>query len=290
MRVVTAIVSVLLGLCASAPGAHAAITCFASVNDVSTSFDPALGANLVGTWTVNCNRASGDPTTYAFSLAANNGLYQTGGGNSPNRVKHTGVASYYQYRTYQSGNTGWGNNNIGDRIQGTVNFPGGALFGSATGTFEVRAAAQAAGPAGTYLDMVAWTLYQGTTNTQLGNGTFNVFFITNPTCSLSPVPNLTFNYTSFQAGPATATSNFTVTCSQYLPYQLALDVTGPVTDLAVNLTYSLVLSATQATGTGGAQAHRIDGTMAGGQSGTCAGAFCTNAASPNKTRTLTITY
>lgn len=290
MRPAIAFLSFIVSLGAAVPGAHAAITCFATVSDVSTSFDPAVGANLIGSWTVNCNRASGDPDTYDFSLAVDNGLYQTGGGNSPNRVKHTGLASYYQYRTYQAGNNVWGDNNVGQRVQGTVSFIGGAMFGSLQGTFIVDAAAQAAGPAGTYMDTLTRTLYQGTSNTSLDSGTFNVIFITNPICTLSAVPNLTFNYTSFQASPAVASSNFMVACSQYLPYQMALDNAGPITDNVVNLTYSLSLSATQAIGTGGLQQHRVDGTMPAGQAGSCPSLPCTNAAATNKTRTLTVTY
>jgi spore coat protein U-like protein len=206
-------------------------------------------------------------------------------------VKHTGLNNYYTYQTYRSGTQVWANFPFLGlfRIQGTVNFAG-ALFGSTSGTFIVRAAPQAAGPAGTYIDTLTWTLYQGTSNTTLDNGVFNVVFITNPVCTLSPVPNLTFNYTSFQGAPANASANFTVTCSDWLHYGMALDNTGPIIDNAVNLSYTLSLSAPGGTGTGLAQPYSVNGTMPAGQSGNCAGAFCTNAAATNKTRTLTVTY
>lgn len=290
MRVAAAIAPVLLALCAFAPSAQAVIACNATVTSVSTSFDPLVGTNLTGSWSVNCTRAGGDPNTYNFSLGVNNGANPGGGFPRIKRVRLGATASYYNYQTYRPDNQVWWNFIFGiGRIQGTVNF-GGALFGSATGTFGARAAAQAAGPAGTYIDTVTWTLYQGTSNTTLDNGAFNVVFITNPVCTMSPVPNLTFNYTSFQGAPALASANFTVTCSDWLPYTMALDNVGPIIDDAVNLTYSLSLSATDVIGTGLAQSHSVNGTMPAGQSGNCAGAFCTNAAATNKTRTLTITY
>ena len=290
MRHAIAAISVFLGLVAIAPGAHAVIACTGSVTTVSTSFDPAVGANVTGSWTVNCTRAGGDPNTYNFSLGVNGGQYSAGGLPPNRRVKHTGLNNYYRYDLYRPDNQEWWNFIFGiGRITGTVNF-GGALFGSASGTFSVRAAAQAAGPAGTYIDTVTWTLYQGTGNTTLDNGVFNVVFITNPVCTLSPIPNLIFNYTSFQGAPALASANFTVTCSDWLPYSMALDNVGPIIDNAVNLSYTLSLSAPGGTGTGLAQPYSVDGTMPAGQSGNCAGAFCTNAAATNKTRTLTVTY
>jgi spore coat protein U-like protein len=290
MRLSCATAAAFLALAVAAPGAHAVIACNASVTSVSTSFVPASGATLIGSWTVNCTRAGGDPNTYAFSLGVNNGANPGGGFPQAKRVRLGATANYYTYQTYRPDNQVWWNFIFGiGRIQGTVDF-GGALFGSQSGTYRVTAAPQAAGPAGTYIDTVAWTLYQGNSNTTLDNGQFNVVFVTNPACSMTPVPNLIFNYTSFQGGPALASANFTVTCSNWLPYTMALDNAGPITDNAVNLTYSLSLSATNVIGSGVAQGHSVNGTMAGGQSGTCPGSACTNAAATNKTRTLTITY
>jgi spore coat protein U-like protein len=291
MRSVAALVALHAFLALYAPGAQAVIACNATVTSVSTSFVPASGATLIGSWSVNCTRAGGDPNTYNFSLGVNSGANPGGGFPQTKRVRLGATASYYTYQTYRPDNGVWWNIFGAFRILGTVNF-GGALFGSATGSYRVTAAAQAAGPAGTDIDTLTWTLYQGTgwAAPTIDNGTFNVVFITNPTCSMTPVPNLTFNYTSFQGAAALASANFTVTCSDWLPYSMALDNAGPIIDSAVNLTYSLSLSATDVIGTGLAQGHSVNGTMPAGQSGNCGAAFCTNAASSNKTRTLTITY
>ena len=290
MRLPSAIVSAFLAVAAVAPSAHAVIACNGSVTNVSTNFDPAAGTTLVGSWTVNCTRAGGDPNTQNFSLGLNQGLYSPGGLNK--RVKHTGSNNYYDYQAYTSGNNVWWNFIFGiGRIQGTVNF-GGLLFGSDSGTFEVRApAGQTAGPPGTYMDTLTWTLYNSATSfTAMDTGAFNVVFVTNAVCTMSSIPNLLFSYTSFQGAPALASANFTVTCSNWVPYTMALDNAGPITDNAVNLTYSLSLSAPGGTGTGLAQNYSVNGTMAAGQGGSCPGAMCNNTTATNKTRTLTVTY
>ena len=123
-------------------------------------------------------------------------------------------------------------------------------------------------------------------------GTFNVLINLTSACVYTKTADVTFNYTSFQGTAATAVAGgFTLQCSNTLPYTLALDATS-VTDQATNLAYTVALSAASGTGTGIAQAYSVTGSMASGQAGTCAtaGGSCTNSASTNKTRTLTITY
>ena len=123
-------------------------------------------------------------------------------------------------------------------------------------------------------------------------GTFNVLINLTSACVYTKTADVTFNYTSFQGTAATATpGGFTLQCSNTLPYTLALDATS-VTDQATNLAYTVALSAASGTGTGIAQAYSVTGSMASGQAGTCAtvGGSCTNSASTNKQRTLTITY
>jgi hypothetical protein len=67
-------------------------------------------------------------------------------------------------------------------------------------------------------------------------------------------------------------------------------VSDAVTDDAVNLAYTLGLSATTGTGSGVDQAYSVSGSMALGQAGTCLTAACTNAAATNKVRTLYVVY
>ena len=120
---------------------------------------------------------------------------------------------------------------------------------------------------------------------------FNVDITLTSLCSVSTPANLSFSYTAQQATAATATTPFTVTCSNGLPYTVSLSGAN-VTDDAVGLAYSLAVTAPVGggTGTGASQAYSIDGTIAAGQSGTCVTATCTNAAATNKTKTITVNY
>ena len=132
-------------------------------------------------------------------------------------------------------------------------------------------------------------------NAQAGNtsGTFTVNVTLTSACTLSAVTAVDFAYTSLQAAVANATGGgFSVSCTNTLPYTFGLQAgngaatppgaaTIAVTDNAVNLNYSLGLSAAGATGNGAAQAFSVTGTMAGSQAGTCAAASCTNGAVTN---------
>jgi spore coat protein U-like protein len=133
------------------------------------------------------------------------------------------------------------------------------------------------------------------------SGTFNVNVTLSSTCSLSAITALDFTYTSFQGAVANATGGgFTVSCTNTLPYTFGLNAgnsaTAPgtatitVTDNAVNLQYVVGTSAAGGTGSGAAQSYNVTGTMASGQSGTCATASCTNAAATNKTQTLILNF
>ena len=136
---------------------------------------------------------------------------------------------------------------------------------------------------------------------QATNG-FNVTINLTSACTLTAPTDVVFAYTSLQAGASAATGGgFSVSCTSTLPYTLGLQsgngaatppgaATIAVTDNAVNLNYSLGLSAAGATGNGLAQAFSVTGTMAGSQAGTCAAASCTNAAATNKTHTLIVNY
>jgi hypothetical protein len=118
-------------------------------------------------------------------------------------------------------------------------------------------------------------------------------------CVFGAIAPVVFNYTSFQATAATATGGtFNMKCTNNLPYKVGFTnaatpaTTDAVTDNAVNLAYTLGLSATTGTGSGVDQAYSVTGTMALGQSGNCAtlGGACTNSAATNKTRTVYVVY
>jgi spore coat protein U-like protein len=140
---------------------------------------------------------------------------------------------------------------------------------------------------------------------QTASGQFDVNITLTSACTLSAITAVDFTYTSFQPGvqnSGAASGGFSVSCTNTLPYTFGLQAgsgaatppgaatIGPINDDAVNLQYSLALSAAGGTGNGAAQAYRVTGTMAAGQGGTCAAASCTNAAATNNTHTLIVNY
>jgi spore coat protein U-like protein len=138
---------------------------------------------------------------------------------------------------------------------------------------------------------------------QSTSGTFDVNITLTAGCSLSAITAVDFAYTSFQGAVANGTNGgFSVSCTNNLPYTFGLQVgggaatppgaatIGPINDDAVNLAYSLALSAAGGVGNGGAQNYSITGTMAAGQAGTCAASPCNNGAATNNTHTLIVNY
>jgi hypothetical protein len=114
-------------------------------------------------------------------------------------------------------------------------------------------------------------------------GNFNVTVTLTPVCAITAGPaNVTFTYTSFQAGVAnSAGGGFSVACTQNLSYSMTLD--APPTGLVGGLAYNIAAPAGSFSGTGVAVNHTISGTIAGGQGG--------DATAPTtEARVLTVTY
>jgi spore coat protein U-like protein len=115
-------------------------------------------------------------------------------------------------------------------------------------------------------------------------GNFNVTVNLTSKCEVVSAANVDFTYTSFQAGPASATGGgMSIRCTNTLPYTVALDAS---TGTVAGLNYSLSLSANSGTGNGAAQGYTVSGTMAAGQGGTCASSTCAG----TDARVLTVTY
>lgn len=150
------------------------------------------------------------------------------------------------------------------------------------------------------LVLAALAALSGPAGAVTATNTFNVSITLNSACQVVTVPTIAFTYTSFQAGAATSNSSFDVQCTNTKSITsirlddgaggVAAGLGQSYTDNATGLAYSLTLSGVPATGSGLAQTVTITGNMAGGQSGQCNAASCTNASSTNRTRTITITY
>src|SRR4051812_37047025 len=279
MRIIAALV--FLG---AALNAAAAVTCTTTVTAVTVVYDPTSAVQNVttGSYSISCTRAGTDPNTFAWQLGVDDGLNFNAGTNRVMRNPSQGY-NYDTYRTspYNAGNL-WGDT-VATRFAGTLNF-GASLSASTSGAFDiVMPGSQSSNKADTYTDTVTATLRNGA-GTAIATAPFNVSAITTDSCQLSVAPtDVSFTYTSFQAGTSSASGSFGVRCTTALPYTMALDATSG-TILA--LTYTLALSASSGTGNGATQTYNVDGSMAANQIGTCATGVCTG----SQTRTLTLTW
>ena len=121
-------------------------------------------------------------------------------------------------------------------------------------------------------------------------GQFDVTINLTAACEIASLPTAAFTYAGGQSTASTFTSTFNIRCTNGLAISsITLDQTS-ITDTATNLAYTLALSNVPTAGTGVAQTITLTGNMAAGQGGTCGTSTCTNTASTNKQRTLTITY
>lgn len=126
----------------------------------------------------------------------------------------------------------------------------------------------------------------GTAAGATATANFNVTATLTSLCTVSTPTAVAFTYTSFQAGPATATGGaFSVTCTGNLPYSLAVSAASGT---VIGLAYTISVPGGTQTGSGLAQNYTISGSMISGQAGTCATSAtpCTG----SNTHTLTVTY
>jgi spore coat protein U-like protein len=266
----------LAGLLA-AGGVHAAITCGVSSAGFASGYNPAAPAQDTTQtfFTVTCTRgAAGDPVSVSYNVYANNGVNASG--NQNRGARGAARINYDLYRDAVCGSPWQGFT----AIAGTINFSGTGTVSQQGNYWGCIPAGQGVA-AGTYTDTVTLSmLYSGWT---LASGTAAVSILTPATCTISSPPgNIVFNYTAFGAA-VTPSTTFRVTCTNSLPYAMALDAT---TGTVVGLSYSLALSAASSVGNGAAQLHTINGNMAAGQAGTCATGTCTG----TQARSITITY
>lgn len=123
--------------------------------------------------------------------------------------------------------------------------------------------------------------------------TFDVTVNLTSACRLTTTPgDITLNYTSFAASPASASTSFAVQCTDGFSYDLALSAADAST---LGLTIPLVIrnsgdtadvTTTQAQSGTGSTTYLIKASIAAGQQGTCTNATCSSTVS----RTLNIVY
>ncbi len=271
-----------LALLLSANAAQAAISCNISSPGFIAGYipsDPAIDISQ-SSYSISCSRGlDTDPTTTAYSVKVNNGLNAAGNANQAasgaNRLK-------YELYTDSSCATVWKNNTTIPSPAGTITMVG-LTPTTVTHNFWGCIAAGLTPVAGTYTDTVTMTptYSAGVTG---GTGTIPVTIITPATCSIASISNITLDYgNAFRSNPATATTSAPVTCSNTLPYTLAV---SPISGVSAGINYSLSLPAS-GTGTGLSQDITITATAPAGQAGTCATGTCIGVA---QLHTLTVTY
>lgn len=268
------------GLWVQAQPAQAAISCNVSSPGFTSVYDTTVATanDNVSSATINCTRASGDATSVSYSLPADNGLNPKGKNNNQARLGSSNSLILYEVFRDAARSSRWGPD---APFTGTINF-GTGTSATLTLPYYVRIPALQNVPAGIYTDSVTMTLTYGKVTAP--GVTFPVQINVNTSCKISTPPdNVVFTYTSFQVTPASANTGFATTCTDQLPYTMALDATSGT---LLGLNYSLSLSASSGVGTGLAQSYTINGSIVAGQAGACAGASC-SATAP---RTLTITY
>jgi hypothetical protein len=269
-------------------GAAQAYSCSLVVTNIGLLYSPTTASAIVSTGNFNftCSRTMSEPDTLNWDLAAGNGFQPSGVLNRVQLGTSTNRYNYELYRnpTYSNPNRWQLSNAL--RFTGTLNF-GSALIASQPATpFYLRVPAnQTARPAGVYTDTVEALLRVDGSNTNvIGTTNFNVTVTTLNECRLTTPPgNVVFNYQSFQTTAATAVTTFETTCTPDLRYDLEIE---PAPNVLLGLNYGLTVSSTSATGTGMAQSHAINGSISGGQAGSCTSILCVDM----QVRTLKISY
>lgn len=268
---------------------HATIACNIFATGVTGIYDRPSNLDLTGSISVNCTRAAGDPTSQVLYI----GIDQGEDPNGRDMVRQTGTEKlrYFIYRNpgpanqWTTGNGKAPSSGGSGGLQFTLNF-GAGTSASASYPYYFRVKSGIIRPPGIYDDVLITALLR--LNSSSGAVIANTDFTANVSilsqCYLSTPPStLAMNYTSFSATPQTGNTVFNVSCTLSTPYTMALDATSGT---LLGLNYTLALSASSASGTGSAQPYTINGSILGGQAGTCSGATCTATA----TRTLTISY
>lgn len=284
-------------LLAMAAGANAAVFCSVSSTGFTSVYVPSNPTATVSAANVSvtCNRDNeqGPPnSTVTYALAADNGLNPSG---TQNRATWGGSYLNYNVGLNIDCSQQWeGITYISDSFPLAKNSTVTRTYPTVNGCIPAGQAVLP--PEGTYTDSVMMSFAtgtaSGTNNEVFPPGSFPVSIIAPASCTLTTPPaTVTFAYTAFSASDVLANSSFGVRCSTNLPYTMTLDAT---VDVVAGLNYSLTLN-TAATGgtnpltsvgTGISQTFYINGRMAAGQAGACAGASCTE----SQVRTLMITY
>lgn len=258
--------------------ASAAYNCSISSSGVGAAYSPSAPSTTIvqSSFTITCTRALSDASTMSWSVSADNGAHAQG---THNRAGFGSSLLAYDLFKDSACASQWRGPQT---IAGSLAF-GGSTSASTTVNYWACITAGQNVAAGTYTDSANMSLTYGSSPQSSAGGTISVSISTPASCSLSTPPgNVVLNYTGFGAA-ANASTTYGVTCSNYLPYTMALDATSGT---ILGLNYTLSMSAASATGSGAEQTFTISGSIAAGQAGTCSTGSC----SASQARVLTVAY
>ena len=284
----------LLAFSNSALAAVATYSC--SYSTLPTSPYSQTYSGAANSWTsqslaVTCTRVSagsGAPASINITVTPTNGSNPSG---PQNRASNGGNTVNYDFYTLTDCLTAWSGS-------GAVATPGVTPTLLTLTYYGCVPMSQPTLPiAATYTDTVSMTLATTTPNvtiTGTNPATVSVSVIVPASCTVATQPiAITLNYTSFQGSDALGNTSYQMTCN--VPYTMSLDAASG-TIAGLNLNYTLGLNTTPdsggagsygpVSGTGIPQTFYVNGSIAAGQSGTCAAATCPGSA----THFITITY
>ena len=262
-----------------------AVSCNLSSPGFIDGYDNAIQNVNQTSYSISCTRDANDPNpaTTSYAVSVSNGIFANGSNNQAsdggaNRIKY----ELFTGSTCSQG-TLWKSNTTVPNPAGSITISGTSPT-TVTQSFWGCINAGQNPAAGIYTDSVLMT---PTYSAGVINGTPDarvlVKIITPATCTISAITGITLAYGNAFGPGATATTNAPATCSNQLPYTIAV---SPTSGVSAGIFYTLSLPASQ-TGTGAVQNIPITATAPPGQAGTCTTGSCTGAAQPH---TLTLTY
>jgi spore coat protein U-like protein len=286
-----------LAMLAIGASAQARVTCTISSPGFATAYPMSGGVlNITATnFTVTCTNNRNRARTVTYQVGVNDGVNAVG---TQNRARRGGSRINYDLYSDLGCTNQWQNSAVNNRIPNPA-----VTFTLTRGAPDVRTfsfygcvpAGLTVPAAGTYTDTVTMT-FSGSVSgggITFTGGTIPVSITAPASCTFSQQPgNLVFNYASFSATDVLANTSFRTTCTNLLPYSVALNVASGV---VTGLNYTLALNTTANTGgvnplasrgNGVAQTFYVNGSIVAGQSGTCAAGVCTG----TQAHSLIITY
>lgn len=285
-----------LGLWLCSPTTWAVYSCTVTATSVGAIYIQGSNSDISGSVVLNCSRSASDANILSYRIKAGAGLQPSG---SQRQVQLGATANRLNYLLSRGTTAGgsatcrntsnWEAPTIGTRnvITGTLNF-GTSLAATVTWGFCIRVRGTQGMPtAGIYTDTIdVFAQYPNSdagalTPTSMLNYTLGV----NNQCVFNSFPGaLTLTYVAFSTTAQTASTTFSLRCSNGLPWSVSV---SPANTTLLGLKYDITASPASGIGNGNiGQVINLQGIIQAGQAGTCPVSTCSQA----QIHTITIDY